>query len=136
MTPRTTTTHRIIAVLIAAWIPFCCCTLKVAGELLLQDEVAAGLSCCGLVKVGCESDDSEPAEDSEQACLGCCVKNLPDAPGKWNPPVDHGEPMTEQVMVSASVLVGFEVFQRPPTPHPPDPPSGHTLLERGCLLLV
>jgi len=136
MTHRTTIPQRIIAVLVAAWIPFCCCTLKVAGELLLQDGDSIVLGCCGHAKVTCDDDGSEPVEDTDDACVGCCIKILPDASGKWDPPVDHGEAPVDHGAVQILAPAASETGARPGLPRPPDPPPARTLLAQRCQFLV
>ena len=136
MTPRMTISHRIIAALIAAWIPFCCCTLKVAGGMLLQDEGVMATGCCGHMKNTCSNEGSDPAEDTDEACVGCCIKILPDAPEKWEPPVDLGERQAEHQSVQVRSSDDSDAVMQPMPPRPPDPPPSRTLLEQRCLLLV
>ena len=136
MDARMTISHRIIAALIAAWIPFCCCTLKVAGGMLVQDGSAATMGCCGHGQNACSNEGTDPAEDTQETCVGCCIKVLPDAPERWDPPVDVGEPMPERQNVHDQTPDTFGAFMRPASSRPPDPPPGRTLLEQRCLLLI
>ena len=88
MTSKMPISTRIIAMLVAAWIPFCCCTLKVAAAMA-QDELA-GTSvqscCCSQPASPCDGD-SEPGEGSEGSCTTCCIKVMPDPPEDWAPEI-------------------------------------------------
>ena len=136
MDARMTISHRIIAALMAAWIPFCCCTLKVAGGMLLQDEATVAMGCCGHGTNTCSKEGTDPAEDTDESCVGCCIKILPEAPEKWEPPVDLGEPQIELQSVDDRTADRSGAFLRTMPPRPPDPPPVRTLLEQRCLLLV
>jgi hypothetical protein len=128
--------NRIIAVLIAAWIPFCCCTLRVAAEAT-QGEDAPATGCCGAAS-STPCDGQDPADSDHESgghCTSCCIKVIPDPPTEWSPQLEL-----------AAILM-FEVhsihllLQDVPLPdslraRAPDPPPAHTLLQQRCLLLV
>ena len=130
--------HRIIAVLIAAWIPFCCCTLRGAAAVVQTGETPIVGSCCGNTSRGlCEDDrDSGQEQENDGHCTTCCIKVAPEPPTEWAPELELG------------TIPAFEgVIQVVPTPEnpfrsgmlrarAPDPPPSWTLLEQHALLLV
>ena len=132
MLPKVNISHRIIAVLIAAWIPFCCCTLRSAAGIVSTDGPAPASCCCQETTQDCDTGETPSHDDG---CMACCIKVPPDPPQDWAPPIDLlGLPIFEVVSVdyfnTASPLA--LVRARPPDP----PPSARPLLKLGCLLLV
>ena len=129
--------RRIIAVLVAAWVPFCCCFIQAAHAIANPDNVGTAYSCCsnGACQPG-TSTDSEPSDtEHEDSCTNCCLRVLPDAPQMWEPPIDlFGQPMLQDEMPYICVEQLHAVANT--RMKPPDPPPGASLLQQRCLLLV
>lgn len=91
MQTRTSIFHRIVAVFIAVWIPFCCCTLRSAAAMVQCGSeaplVLAG--CCGGGASGaCATDDgTDDPREEDGHCTSCCVKAGPDRAADWVPEV-------------------------------------------------
>ena len=136
---RTRLTHRICALLIACWIPFCCCTLKAAMVMANGSEFDGGqmMSCCCSSQDTCtENSGEEPAPAQEGPCTDCCLKVSPDAPTTPNLSIDEiGRelPSIEAVTTIRSHHPGTGLTH--PQLTPPDPPPGDLVTLR-CKLLV
>ena len=128
---------RIIAMLVAAWIPFCCCTLKVAAAMA-QDELAGSLvqsCCCSQSTAPCDGEDRDPGEGPGGTCTGCCIKVMPDPPAEWTPEIVPAE--LTPLLLAPALEAGPGIEARGPQwLRPPDPWRPDTLFERRCLLLV
>ena len=129
--------NRIIAVLIAAWIPFCCCTLRVAAEAV-QGEDAPAMGCCGGASTApCNGQDSDSNADREPDghCTSCCVKMNPEPPTEWSPELELA---ALAVFEFQSIELLLQDTHRPANmrARAPDPPPHRTLLQQRCLLLV
>ena len=137
MRSNITISQRIIAVLIAAWIPFCCCTLKVAASMVQDADSTPllGSCCCSQDTAPCDGEDSGPEEGSDKACSICCLKVMPDPPQDWDPPIVLLELPQSLAMSSLLVDTGNEARTTLPA-RPPDLPARDTLLEQHALLLV
>ena len=135
---RTSLTHRICALLIACWIPFCCCTLK-AAVVMANGPTADGfqvISCCS-GKVACpetSGEDGAPAE--EEPCAGCCLKISPDAPSTPDFQIDEiGRERTSIDSIESPWLRHDEDRLACQLRIPPDPPPSD-LVTLHCQLLV
>jgi len=129
--------NRIIAVLIAAWIPFCCCTLRVAAEVA-QGEDAPAMGCCGgASNAPCNGQDTNSDSDREPGghCTSCCVKMTPEPPTEWSPELELA---ALPVFEFHSIELLLQDTHRPANmrARAPDPPPHRTLLQQRCLLLV
>ena len=137
MRTNTSISHRIIAVLIAAWIPFCCCTLKVAASIVQDADAApvSGSCCCSLTTMQCDGEAPDSDERSGGTCTLCCLKVMPESAEDWDPPMVSlwlpQSDATTGLPVNADGPEGFH----PPT-HPPDRSPRITLLEQRSLLLL
>jgi len=135
MSSRVNNLHRTITLLVAAWLPFCCCFIKAAQAIVNPDQ--GPVSCCCIQDDAClPGTDGEPAPPSEESgCTDCCIKVLPDAPQTWEPPVDFGE----LGICNDCWDEGFipESWSWPTLQaRPPDLPASRTLLDQRCQLLV
>ena len=127
--------NRIIAVLIAVWIPFCCCTLRVAAEATLGEGTPARSCCGGVSNAPCDGEDSDSERDSGGHCTSCCVKVIPDPPTEWSPELELA---TVPMFEIRSIELVLQDAHRPDSlrARAPDPPPNRTLLQQRCLLLV
>jgi hypothetical protein len=137
---RTSLTHRICAILVVCWIPFCCCTLK-AAMVMANGPAADGttlvLSCC-CSQTACSENPFEhgeaPAE--EAPCTDCCIKVSPEAP--TTPDFQIDEIGRELPSIEAIETTWLHHAREGLLKHqkiPPDPPPAD-LVTLHCQLLV
>lgn len=129
--------HRILTILIAGLMPFCCCSIKAVAAL------ASGPDACTFAYAGCCSGGQgdcgeDPSSDSDEDCKGGCCDRL--APvGELQDPLppldDIGLEQLHGNWPSAPALgdPGSSVEIR--RPRPPDPGSG-SLQGLHCRLQV
>ena len=138
MVTRVDISHRIIAALVAAWVPFCCCFIHAAQAIASPDEDSQPRSCCSATNTCLEGTpaDSEPV-DGDPCCSECCVRVLPDAPQIWSPPVDLvGQAILDLDLPFDRACLANDDPASPLRARPPNPPPSASLLSQRCLLLV
>ena len=138
---RTSLTHRICAILVVCWIPFCCCTLKAAMVMAsgpAADGTMSAISCCCSSKTACPENPAEngevPAE--EGPCTECCIKVSPEAPTTPDFQIDEiGRELPSIETIEATWLHHVREGLLNQQKIPPDPPAAD-LVTLHCQLLV
>lgn len=126
---------RMIALLMAAMMPLCCCAIGTASGQSCCDPIEilqAKASCC---PGSCQVEPSMGSEEQPQPC-SCCLKAPSTAPD-WSPPVDTlGTPLTffalgEQFKPTAGwQATGIPAgTDPPPGPCNPDQLRGQVILQ-------
>ncbi len=81
--------HRLIAFLLAMFMPLCCCRLHIVAGHFEGASVAAAHAqpCCSKCETGAQN--GEPSEENRSGgCTGCCTK-FAGGSLDWSPPVDE-----------------------------------------------
>ena len=136
-----TNTKRLLVVLLAAWLPMCCCQIRhlsaaIAGgttdgiALVCADAAAPGCCCSKAARDGTDETDAPAPEGCGKSC---CIKGST-LTWDWAPPVDTiGLPMLfTAVEADRPILASVEAV---PAPRPP-PLTARARLQRKCALLI
>ena len=137
---HTSLTHRICAILVALWIPFCCCTLKAAVVMVngpAADGTTQTFSCCGSQSACSQNpaeDDDAPQE--EGPFTDCCIKVSPEAPCTPDFQIDEiGREIPSIEAINSTWLHHANNDLLNTQKIPPDPPPAD-LVALHCQLLV
>ena len=126
-------THRILTILIAGMLPFCCCSIRTMAPLVMDADTADYAGCCsggaGTTEPG---DGTDPGPEPD--CSGSCCDRVA-------PVAELHEPLPPTDEIGTDALPtgwsGDVAGDAPGTtvivhqPRPPDPGSG-MVLERHC----
>ncbi|MEE2681076.1 MAG: hypothetical protein VX641_01765 [Planctomycetota bacterium] len=131
--------HRIIAILIIFWIPFCCCSIKALASMACGEDAAAVFKagCCTPSECTSSEQDSDEVPDEGDGCAGCCDRFSPEGAERMPlPGVDEigCEPLASSVP-PADPPGADAVRGAGPEARPPDPPPS-SLLDLRCQLRV
>ena len=137
---RTSLTHRICALLIACWIPFCCCTLKAAVVMAdgpSVDGASAMFSCCSQNSCSKTTDQEQEAPEEDGPCAECCIKVAPEASTAPDLQIDQigRELPSNDESIEATWLQHASHRLLCTGTSPPDPPPAD-LVALHCQLLV
>ena len=136
---RTSLTHRICALLIACWIPFCCCTLKAAAVMAAgpsADGATVTFSCCSQNSCSKTSSQEQDAPLEDEPCADCCIKVAPEAPTTPDLQIDQiGRELPSIESIEDSWLQHASHSLSCTGTRPPDPPPAD-LVALHCQLLV
>ena len=136
---RTSLTHRICALLIACWIPFCCCTLKAAAVMAAGPSAEGApltFSCCSQSSCSKTSDQNQNAPLEDGPCTDCCIKVSPEAPCTPDFQIDEiGREIPSIEAIKSTWLHHANNDLLNTQKIPPDPPPAD-LVALHCQLLV
>ena len=131
--------HRIIAILVVCWIPFCCCSIKAMASIAAGGDSSSMIttSCCSNAHCDASGEPSDERPGERSSCAGCCDRFAPDGAERESlPEIDEiGSELPVDPTPSCIAPMVDEARSHRIDARPPDPPPG-SLQDLRCRFQV